>query len=55
MVLVRAVREVHANDIQTSPAEHVDFLHTVGLWADGAYYRRPPVIPLWAILGVQIG
>lgn len=36
MILVAAVREVHASDVETMIAELVDGLDRVGLGADGA-------------------
>ena len=46
--------EVHADDVQTSLAEHVDLLWRVGLWANGADDGGTAELLLWHVLGVEL-
>jgi hypothetical protein len=55
VVVVRAVGEVHANDIEPSFAESVDLLGGVGLGANGADDGGAAVLLSRLVLGVQLG
>ena len=54
MVLVAAMGEVHANDIETSGAELVDGLDGVGLGSNGADDGGSTEVSCWLVLGVQL-
>ena len=54
VVLVRAVGEVHADDVETSPAESVHLLRGVGLGADGADDGGSSVLLGWVVFGVEL-
>lgn len=54
VVLVAAVREVHADDLQTSSAEHVDLLGRVGLGACNAMARVSGIHPICVICLISI-
>jgi hypothetical protein len=55
VVLVGAVGEVHADNVQTRLAELVDGLNGVGLWANGADDGSTAVVLGWLELGVELG
>lgn len=55
VVLVGAVRKVHADDIQTSSTERVDLLGRVGLGANGADDGCATVLLGGVVLGVELG
>ena len=55
VVFVRAVGEVHANDIKTGLAELVDGHDRVGLGANGADDGGPTVVPGGLEFGVELG
>lgn len=54
MVLVRAVGEVHANDIETCLAEGIDLLSGVGLGSNCADNGGAAVLFLGVVLGVEL-
>src|SRR4051794_39929504 len=55
VVLVAAVREVHAHDVEAGGAELVDGLGRVGLGADGADDGRAAVVLLGLEGRVELG
>lgn len=54
MVFVRAVREVHANNVEAGPAQGIDLLGGVGLGANGADDRGAAVLFGGAVLRVEL-
>lgn len=55
VVLVGAVGEVHADDVEAGIAETVDGLDRVGLGANGANDGRAAIVVLRAVGGVEGG
>ena len=55
VILVAAVREVHANDVETIVAELVDGLDRVGLGANGADNRGTAELASRLELSVELG
>lgn len=54
MVLVRAVGEVHANNIETCHAQFVDRLDGVGLGANCADDGCTAVVLCWLVFGIEL-
>jgi hypothetical protein len=54
VVFVRAVGEVHADDVEASLAEGVHLLRRVGLGTDGANDRGASVLLRRVVLGVEL-
>ena len=54
MVLVRAVRKVHADDIETCHAQFVDGLDGVGLGTDCADDGCSAVVLCWLVFGIEL-
>ena len=53
VVVVGAVGEVHADDIETCGSELVDSLDGVGLWANCADDGSSAVVLLWGEAGIE--
>ena len=53
--LISSVREIHADNIEPSPAQHINFFNGVGLGANGANNGRAAVVQLWLELGIEAG